>query len=614
MTLVFALLLGQLSQVQEIGWQLYDLGLGLRESEDFKDVVLVGVTNDDVAWLEQPFPWPRDQQSVIFEKIAAQEPRTVAVDFLYTEPSPPEADLRLGRELAATGNSVGAYYFDEGNTVPPTEGEEEILKASGNLLGADLTNRRWPKSAALPKLPTPNIADGFSRVGHAMSVPDSDGITRRLPLLVSDGNRLYPALALQGVLLHWGVEWSQIRATPWEISIVGVPEIGNVTIPLDGRGRFLLPLPTDTDSRFAGVSVKQLVAMGEAPPMKDKLVFVGSLLTGHGDIYPTSVEPATAGLMINAAAAGLILRREFIIASSGWGVALLTMVVLAITVAMGSLNKPVLALLLSGLLAAGVVGGALWLLMEHLIWISPVSAVTACVVAAVAMTTVNFATVDRQRKETLKLLSRYLSPKLAAALAADPDALNRPPRREVLSVFFSDIVAYTDTSERLEAEDLISVLNQYYGKMTEVAHRHDGTVNKYLGDGMMVFFNDPFGQEDHALRAVKMAVDMQLALGLLNPELEKQGLPFLEVRMGISSGHATVGNLGSEGFTDYTAIGPTVNLAARIMNLAGGRQIYVSEKTMLKIPAGEFEFEDLGPQTVKGVAEPVNVSSVNLHS
>ncbi len=599
-------ILAQLEHIRGFDWRLYDYALSQRQPTVFENVVLVGVTNSDVSWLDQPFPWSRDQQSVIFEKIASQKPRAVAVDFLYTEPSSAENDLRLGRELAACGKLAGAFYFDTGP--PPGPAETELLKASGNLLGANLVDSRWPRPPHQPKLPVANVAAGMTRVGHAITLPDPDGITRRIPLLASDGQRLYPALALQGVLLHWGADWSQIRATPREITIVGLPGQNSIRIPLDGKGNFLAPFPVRTDERFVGVSVQQLMTLeDELPEMDDKLVFVGSLLTGHGDIYPTPVEPATAGLMINAAVAGLILQEEFVTPARWWMEALLAAVALLFICGLVALKRPILSLLLSLILLAGIVGLSIWLLIDLGRWIPPSFPVLAGALGAFALTIQSFVAVETQRKNTFELLSRFLSPALAAKLAKDPNAMNRKPVRKELSVFFSDIVDYTNTSERLEPEDLFSVLDQYYNAMTEVAYRHHGTVNKYLGDGMMVFFNDPVAQEDHALLAVRMAVDMQRALSELNRRLEEQGLPSLQARMGVCTGYATVGNVGSGGFVDYTAIGPTVNLAARVMNLAGGGEIYLSEKTLLGIQPGEFDFEDLGPKPVKGFSEPVRV-------
>ena len=604
-----ALLIGQLAPVQVLGWRLYDFGLKQRKSAFFDDVVLVGITNDDVSWLGKPFPWPRNEQAVIYEKIAAQSPRAVTVDFLYTEASRDEDDLELARTLGLTDKAVGAFYFDPGKDSPRSPSDEAALAASGNVLGASVKNRRWIKPKGRPRVPTPKVLTGFARIGNAMSNVDDDGITRRLPLLMSDGQRLYPSLAFQTVLLYWGVDWSQVRASPREITIVNVPEIGDIKIPLDGRGRFLPPFPTDTDNQFNGVSVKQLMH-DEVPPMKDKLVVVGSLLTGHGDVYPTPVAAATAGLMINGVVAGTILRRDFITPLGFWISALATALSVGVTIAFFSKRRPVVSLFLGLLLVAGVFALCFWLLAGFSIWISPVSPAAGCVMTSIGLTAWNLAALDRRRRETRRMLSRYLSPALAESLAGDAAALTRPPRRKVLSVFFSDIVAYTDMSERLEAEDLISYLNQYYAKMTEAAHRREGTVNKYLGDGMMVFFNDPFEQEDHPARSVRMALDMQEALDELNLAYERQGLPPVEVRMGVSTGYATVGNLGSEGFTDYTAIGPTVNLAARIMNLAGGGEIYVSERTMLALPPGEFESEELGSFSLKGVSEKEKVSSI----
>ena len=610
-------LLGKLGSEELLGWRIYDLGLKLRKSVELREVVVVGVTDQDLYWKKMPFPWPREMQAEVFEKISNEKPRVVAVELLYSVPSVDSADAELGRSLGKCDLAVGAFYFNPGQSAPLSDSDQLLLESSGNLLGSDLRNQRWTSLDGRAVLPVDSIANGFRRMGNTMSVPDRDGITRRILLLSTDGKRLYPALALQAILLYWGVDWSQVRATPWEISIVNVPEIGDVKIPLDGKGNFLIPFSGRADGQLNGFDIRtlesldELRAQGNSPPeLKDNLVFVGSLLSAHGDIFPTPVEAATAGTIINGITAGSILRQEFIRPIPAWTNWLITLVVLMVSCMLFFLRRPILSLFLGLFLGGVVLAGSLWLLVGPSIWISPVNPALTCFFCALAITTWSLVSIDRQRQETYNLLSRYLSPKLATALAEDSDTLNRPPKRRVLSVFSAKIVDYIETSEKLEAEDLISYLSQYYSKMTEIAHRHEGTVNKYLGAGMMVFFNDPFEQEDHEVRVIRMAVDMQNALEDLNTTFEKRGLPPVEVCMGISTGYATVGNIGREGFIDYTAIGPTVNLASRIMNLAGGGQIYVSEKTMLSVPPGEFESEDLGGFKFREVGEEVNVSSV----
>jgi class 3 adenylate cyclase len=212
------------------------------------------------------------------------------------------------------------------------------------------------------------------------------------------------------------------------------------------------------------------------------------------------------------------------------------------------------------------------------------------------------------RKVEESKVARFLSPRLAKALIHGYEELTRIKRKR-LTVFFSDIRGFTALSDEIEPEETIDLLNRYLFEMTELIHEYEGTLDKFMGDGIMVFFGDPVEQEDHAARAVKMSVAMQKKMGELQAQWSTAGRKPLSIGIGINTGYVTVGGIGSEHHLDYTVIGNQVNLAARLESVAAGGEIIISHATYGEV--GELvEVESRGEVTVKGLARPVKIYRV----
>ena len=219
---------------------------------------------------------------------------------------------------------------------------------------------------------------------------------------------------------------------------------------------------------------------------------------------------------------------------------------------------------------------------------------------------------EEQLSRANELISRYVAAQVSERiLSGEFDSVNKHARKK-LTVFFSDIKDFTATTERMEAEDLSQILNEYLTEMTLIADRHGGTIDKFVGDAIMVFFGAPgaTSDQDHALRAVRMAAEMQERMETLREEWRGRGiqLPF-HVRMGINTGHASIGNFGSEGRMDYTAIGRQVNLAARLEVNCEPDRVLISHSTWAFVNE-EIPCTAKGEITAKGVRDPVKVYEV----
>lgn len=206
-------------------------------------------------------------------------------------------------------------------------------------------------------------------------------------------------------------------------------------------------------------------------------------------------------------------------------------------------------------------------------------------------------------------LRRYLSPQVADSIVAGEGGLGTS-RREELTIVFVDIRGFTALSEQSEPEEMADSLNRFLGAMTDIVFKYEGTLDKYIGDALMVFFNDPLPQEDHAERAIRMALDMQRELLALRGQLTAAALVDITAGVGIATGFVTVGNFGSPNRMDYTVMGNHVNLASRLSSDAGPGEILITERTLALLPEGLVHAEPAGERNLKGVQRAIRLYRV----
>ena len=205
-------------------------------------------------------------------------------------------------------------------------------------------------------------------------------------------------------------------------------------------------------------------------------------------------------------------------------------------------------------------------------------------------------------------LRRYLSPKLTEQILTSGHTFGAEPQRKMMTVVFTDIRGFSGLTETLEPEEIFHLLGNYLSEMINIVHNHDGTLNKIMGDGLLIFFGDPIPMEDHAARAVQMAMDMQKKVTDLRDEW-RQYSHDLGIGIGINTGFMTVGNIGSDMHRDYTVIGNQVNVAARLESTARAGQILISQRTYSRLKK-TVEVKDIGDISVKGVHRPVKTYEV----
>jgi class 3 adenylate cyclase len=211
--------------------------------------------------------------------------------------------------------------------------------------------------------------------------------------------------------------------------------------------------------------------------------------------------------------------------------------------------------------------------------------------------------------ERTSRLKRYLSPVVAESIMSGSQDVSLEPSRKLLTTFFSDIRGFTSSAEHMEPEELVTGLNEYFSEMTDIVFKHGGTLDKYVGDAIMVFFGDPIPQEDHAERAVRMGLEMLDRLRSLEHHWLKRYAEVFEIGIGITTGWVTVGDIGSSTRTDYTVVGNQVNLASRLADQARAGQILVTESTMAAVDRF-VDGKQVDEISLKGVSRPIKIYEI----
>jgi adenylate cyclase len=334
---------------------------------------------------------------------------------------------------------------------------------------------------------------------------------------------------------------------------------------------------------------------------------VGLTAPGLFDLRPTPLGAVFPGVEVHAIAMENLLAGRFVVPprrSWAWALSLAAAASVALLLrrvrgALSLVPLPAVAILLVLLAAAAFRAGA---------WVPLAAPLLAAALAFVSVQTVDYATEGRQRRFLKHAFRHYLSPAVIEKILEDPSRLALGGERKELTIFFSDLADFTSLSERLEPEALTSLLNLYLTEMTDVIQAERGTVDKYEGDAIIAFWNAPLDQPDHALCAVRAALGCLAALDRLNPRLAELAGSALHMRIGVHTGTAVVGNMGSRDRFDYTVLGDAANLASRLEGTCKvfGARLLVSEETFRRL-GGAVDAREIGLVRVVGRRTPTRV-------
>lgn len=553
-----------------------------------------------------PWPWPRSMYAAVLDFLSAAGARAVVLDILFTSASPYGAgeDAEFaGAVKRAAARGVKVLFASEFSG-RPQRGARPIPE---RFEVKDQGLRAFAAAKRSARPPIPELLASASAIGDAVADPDLDGVHRRIPLAVELNGKVYPSL-------------------PVAVALAVSPASSPAALPL-ANGRLLVRFHGSALSRrppggrrtYPSYPLGNLVLARQAQldkgkpaldpsEFKDKIVFIGYTAAGLMDNRPSPIAAVFPGTEILAAAVDNILHGDPLRrAPDGWVFA---------AIAFAALAGALAAFLASGstatsaafLLAALVPGVLSILLFKRGVWLDFVGPQLSLLLGFTTASVYSYVVEGRQRRFLQGALSVYLSKQVVKEIVEHPEKLALGGDRRELSIFFSDIQGFTTISEMLDPKALTKLMNRYLGEMTDVILELDGTLDKYIGDAIMAFWNAPLDQSDHAVRACRAALANQQRLVAMRRDLEKERLPQIYTRIGLNSGPASVGNMGSSKRFSYTAISDAVNLASRLEALNKYYSTYVMLSGSTRALAGPaIEARELDLIKVKGKHQAVAV-------
>ena len=594
------------SSLQALDNPFFDLGVRwfFDDPPPVDDVTVVVVDDESLERLQQRWPMDRTHWARFVRAASAHAPAAIGLDAWFESPAP-RSDVELAMDLSdsiRTGPLAedfrAAFLLSQLDEITVSrDGDRQLAEAVAEngrvVLGVGCPPRAADSFESEPPVPLPLLGDataarrqfrrclpqeGFdvsASIGQiAMSARlqaglmvgfDNDGVIRRYPYTFGTSRGVHPSLALA-------------------VATVGRPDRA---AELERRALERGSVPGLLYYRLSsGIRTVRFSDVIDAPPesaaldaaFRDKLVLVGVSAQGAEDLRSTTLEADIPGVYAHANAIANLLHGT-LIRTDGSGVLALSVGAFLFLVLTGWMmlraHQPALIValpfLFSGLWSVAFVAALKAGILAPMV---PILAANGAFLGSKALFQFRRLQLERRRAATIQAaFQQYLAPDVVKSLIEHPELLRLGGTRRIITAFFSDVAGFTTISESLDPQVLVQLLNECLGSMTDIIIEEGGTIDKYIGDAVVAIFGAPLDQPDHATRACRAALRCQVKLAELKPLWIARGMPEVVVRIGLNSGPAVVGNMGSEKRFDYTMLGDTVNLAAR---LEGANKAYDS--------------------------------------
>ena len=580
--------------LQTIRNQTFDALQQLDTIRDSENIAIINIGEKSLQQWGQ-WPWPRQNFAQLIHDIRQKNGGIIGFTVMF-----PEKDRFGGDEVLASWIKGNGIVLSQ---TPSSRG----VRSSGPHIGTATIGPSKAQDFLLewPNLVTniPTLEEHAEGIGVLASAPQPDNQTRTYPLAINVGDKLYPSLAIELLRTH-----TQKPSYILKTSEIGVQEFA--VPPFD-------PIVTQPDgtayTRFNNVFKEyEYIDISSLPDLGGKFVIVGVTAEGivnpvptpRGNMYPQHIHAHMLQNFID----GSNIQRSQLSSLIELLCALCGMVLIAIAV----YKLPLLwTAPISLLILGGEAYGSVWLYQNKLLLIDATYPVISGFLVITQSAFNNFYKQYKLRQQIKGQFGTYISPEYVDMLVKDPSLMKLGGERKQMSFMFADIVGFTPISEKYMKEDdpegLVELINSFLDKMTKIVLKNGGTIDKFMGDCIMAFWNAPLPCENHAEMAVKTAMEIELLGDELEKEMEQRGLPRVKFGTGVNTGTCIVGNMGAETRLDYSVVGDAVNLGARLE--AQTRQedtpIIVSEFTYMDCP--NLAFSQLGEVTVKGKEEPVKI-------
>ena len=592
---------------------------------------------------EGRWPWPRDRLAllldILFDKYGVA---VVGFDVVFAERDE-SSGIRVLERLGQKELKGVAEYQSVLDQVRPQLEYDDIfarkMKDRAVVLGHVFLSDDPANASKKGMLPSPVLPTGTfgnrkvgvtvwsgytanlellqraaSSAGHINPLPDLDGITRRVPMLVEYGDAFYEPLSLAMVRTvigqppvvpvvsedgsttnYSGLEW--IKTGPFEI-------------PVDDQAAALVPYqgPRGSFRYFSLVDVlNEKIPVGA---LRGKIVLVGTTAPGLLDLRATPVDPVYPGVEIHANLItgildGKIKQRPSYVVGAEFVLLLLAGVAMSLLL---PLLTPFKSMLVTAFVVVGVVGANVMVFQAGNLVLPLASGMVLILLLFTFNMAYGFLVEARGTRLITGLFGQYVPPELVEEMARNPEQFNMQPRAEELSVLFADVRGFTTISESLSPEDLSAYINDYLTAMSLVIREgHRGTLDKYIGDAVMAFWGAPMANPNHAQSAVLAALDMMKQAKVLNQKFKEKGWPPFAIGVGVNSGMMRVGDMGSQIRKAYTVMGDAVNLGSRLEGITKqyGAAILIGQSTRERISG--IVLREIDQVQVKGKDEPVAI-------
>ena len=525
-------------------------------------------------------------------------------------------DALLADAIKRSGNTILGYFFHTSDEDLEHLGEikieeDEYLKKSAyssvRYLSRDAANTDF----TMPVFSLESNLKQFSKesagFGYFNVFPDFDGTIRWVPLLLKYNDNYFPPLSLQLARKYLGDNQLTIVAAEYGVESV---ILGDLEIPTNEGGGLLINYRGGSKS-FPHYSAYDVITKKTPKKaLEDKIILIGATAIGIYDMRVTPFSSVFPGVEIHANIIDNILHQDFLFRPD-WIGAIDILIIIAAGLILGLILPrlgPVAGAFAALTVFTSFTVGNLFLFTDKGIWLNFVYPAMSILTIYTSITLLRYMTEEREKKKVRNAFQYYMTSSVVNEVLKDSDKLKLGGEKKILSVLFSDIRGFTSISEQMTPEKLVHFLNEYLTVMTDIVFKHDGVLDKYMGDAIMTMYGAPLEQKDHPSRACQTALDMMKALKQLHKLWDKQGLPKMDIGIGISTGPMVVGNMGSERRFDYTVMGDTVNLGSRLeaINKIYGTNIIISKETYSEVRE-HFICRELDAVRVKGKEQPVKI-------
>ena len=627
MVIVFAVVLTGIrvdnsDTVKIMRYKTWDKFQQIQPRADVSDrVVVVNITESDIKKYGQ-WPWPRhilamfhaglsDSGAVLvnYNVLFAEADRMGGKEYLKSFPMTEEIREQLGTILTDT-DGIFSYALKESNNAVlmmsvKNESDNIIPKTTKIIQKGDVLPWLYEYEGIVPPLTLLTV--GAKGIGVNVTSPEPDAVVRKMPVLIRVGDKIYPSMLLENIRIVNRSKRIKVVAKEYGINEVLVSK--QAGIPVNHNAEMYINYADP--SQYTQLSVEQVFSREHDDKIKGRIVVVGMDAAGLSVLKYTP-HGLTTDQMITAQALDTTMTGDYLYRTpqaDTYEIVFLALLLLLLILVLPR-TSVLLAVPLLFFIEGGVAYGAFMAYANKGFLVDPSWTMLSVFLIWSHSVYNNFATQSRLRQQIKKQFEHYLDPGMVKKLQKDPSLLKLGGEKRDMTFLFCDIRGFTPISEKYKGnpEGLTKLINRFLTRMTDVIIANGGTIDKFMGDCIMAFWNAPIEDGEHEEHAVQAAIDMQNELLKLNQQLAVEGLPTIAIGIGINTGEALVGNMGSDQRFDYSVIGDAVNLAARLESSSKtlGKTLVIGEDTV-KAAKLNYDFEYIDQITVKGKTEEIKV-------